>query len=349
MRIDPVALTGDLIDVPSVSGTPGEGIVLDLLAERLADRFEIRSTRDDRGLRAVAAVPRDADAPLLVMSGHVDVVPVGDPGSWQRDPFSAQVDGDRMYGRGGSDMKAGLAAIAAALLSAPAGSAVAAVFTVEEETGSLGAADAGSLLEGRPVDALLIAEPTDGRLLRGHKGVTWVRAHTDGIAAHGSTPHLGTNAVTRLARVLVEAESVDGPWETMNVGMLSGGSAVNIVPATAAADIDMRTTAVGSDPGAWWRSHPDVQRVDTLLDLSPVFLDPADALVAALDLEVDGRIAGYFTDASVLVDTLQCDRLLLWGPGAMDQAHRLDEWVSVDSILRTTTSFIDLVHRWSIR
>lgn len=349
MGIDPVAFTRDLVVVPSISDTAAEGLVLDMLVERLEGRFDVRVGSDERGLRAVAVLPRDTDAPLLVMSGHADVVPVGDPAAWQRDPFSGEIDDDRLYGRGGSDMKAGIAAIVAAMLEAPAGAAVGALFTVEEETGSRGAAAAAALLDGRTVEALLVAEPTDGRLIRGHKGVTWVRASAEGVAAHGSAPHLGSNAVTKLARVLIEAEDTDGPWDTINVGMVEGGSAVNIVPAHASADIDMRTTRLGSNVASWWIHHPDVADAQTLLDLRPVMLDPTDTLTASLGLEVSDTVAGYFTDAAVFVDALDCDRMLLWGPGAMDQAHRRDEWVSVDSIVRTTVAYRDLIHRWSTR
>jgi len=345
---DPVKLTRDLVAIPSVSDSVGEGRVLELLADRLDARYEVRTTSDHRGLRAVAVVPREVTAPLLVFSGHADVVPVGDESTWTRHPFEPEIADGKLWGRGGSDMKAGLAAAVTALESAPAGAQVGALFTVEEETGSKGAALAGSLLDDITTGMLLVAEPTDGVAIRGHKGVTWVRVSAAGVAAHGSAPHLGSNAILTLAAVLERANALtDRPWETMNIGMVSGGTAPNIVPAHAEATIDMRTTVLGAGLVDWWQTQEDLAAVEVLLDLRPVMLGSGDPIVEQLGLEVSDRVASYFTDAAVLVDTLACDRVVLWGPGAMEQAHRLNEWVSVQSIIDTEAAFTDLIARWS--
>ena len=348
MTHDPVELTRDLVAIPSVSDSVGEGQVLEVLAARLDDRYVVRAASDHRGLRAVAVVPREVTSPLLVFSGHADVVPVGDESTWTRHPFDPQIVDGKLWGRGGSDMKAGLAAAVTALEAAPAGAQVGALFTVEEETGSKGAALAGSLLEDVSTGMLLVAEPTDGAAIRGHKGVTWVRVSASGVAAHGSAPHLGSNAILTLAAVLERASAApDRPWETMNIGMIAGGTAPNIVPAHAEAFIDMRTTERGAGLVDWWQQQDDLAAVDVLLDLRPVVLGSGDPVVEKLGLAVSDRIASYFTDAAVLVDTLACERVVLWGPGAMEQAHRLDEWVSVQSILDTEAAYTDLIARWS--
>lgn len=350
MATDVVDLTRQLVRIPSVSGSPGESEVLAHLAALLGDRYEVRTSSDDDGsLRAVAAVPRTPTGPLAVFTGHVDVVPTGDPDAWTHPPFGADLVDGRIWGRGTTDMKGGVAAIMAALEAAPDGAAVAALFTVEEETGSRGAAEAATLLDGLEASLLVVAEPTDGRVVRGHRGVTWLRVVTEGVAAHGSLPHLGRNAITGLADVLDRAARSGTGWDTLNVGTISGGTAVNVVPDHAVAEIDLRTTSSGADPAAWWRAQPDLADVEPLLDLPAVLLDPDDPIVHALGIEPDDRIVGYFTDAAVLVGALGCDRVVLLGPGATDLAHRRDESVAVDALHDAVTRYTDLITRWNSR
>lgn len=350
MATDVVELTRQLVRIPSVSGTPGESEVLTHLVSLLGDRYEVRtSSGADGALRAVAAVPRTTTGPLVVFTGHVDVVPTGDAAAWTHPPFGADLVDGRVWGRGATDMKGGVAAIVAALEAAPDDAAVAALFTVEEETGSRGAAEAATLLDGREAGLLVVAEPTDGRVVRGHRGVTWLRVATAGVAAHGSAPHLGRNAITGLADVLDRAARSGSGWDTLNVGTIGGGTAVNVVPDRAWAEIDLRTTTPGADPAAWWRAQPDLAAVEPLLDLPAVLLDPADPVVHALGIEPDDRIVGYFTDAAVLVGALRCDRVVLLGPGETDLAHRRDESVAVDTLRDAVVQYTDLITRWGAR
>lgn len=350
MATDVVALTRQLVRIPSVSGSPGESEVLAHLAALLGDRYEVRTAVDaDGALRAVAAVPREPTGPLAVFTGHVDVVPTGDAALWAHPPFDADLVDGRVWGRGTTDMKGGVAAIVAALDAAPDGAAVGALFTVEEETGSRGAAEAATLLDGREARLLVVAEPTDGRVVRGHRGVTWLRVVTEGVAAHGSLPHLGRNAITGLTAVLDRAARSGTGWDTLNIGTISGGTAVNVVPDRAEAAVDLRTTTPGADPSAWWRAQPDLASVEALLDLPAVLLDPDDPVVRGLGIEPDDRVVGYFTDAAVLVGALGCDRVVLLGPGSTDLAHRRDEFVEVAALHAAVDRYTDLIVRWGAR
>lgn len=350
MSTDVVDLTRRLVRIPSVSGSPGESDVLELLVGAFDDRYRIRTLRaPDGGLRAVAVVPAAPTGPLMVFTGHVDVVPTGDPDAWARPPFSGDLADGRVWGRGTTDMKGGVAAIVAALDVAPVGSDVAALFTVEEETGSRGAADAATLLDGLDTGLLVVAEPTDGRVVRGHRGVTWLRVVADGVAAHGSAPHLGRNAISGLTRVLDRAAAEGTGWDTLNVGTIGGGTAVNIVPDHAWARVDLRTTDPLADPAAWWREQPDLAAVESELDLPAVLLKPDDPEVVRLGIEPDDRVVGYFTDAAVLTGALGCDRVVLLGPGQTDLAHRRDESVAVDALHRAAADYTDLITRWDHR
>jgi succinyl-diaminopimelate desuccinylase len=335
-----------LVRIESFSRSSVQSEVLDLIAGRLQASHELRvTTRDGRPV-ALAALPRASARPLLVFSGHVDVVPVDDRAEWERDPFGGEISAGRLWGRGSSDMKSGIAAIVGALTS-PSGHTAGALFTLDEEIGSEGAGTAGELLAGIEVGALVIAEPTDGIPLRGHKGVTWLRVRVAGVAAHGSAPHLGENAIRALANVLERAHHVVDPqWDTMNVGLISGGSAPNIVPASAAAVVDLRTTTPGSDVAAWWRAQPEIVAVEVELDLRAVVSNLDDPVLAELDLDIADRLASYFTDASVLADALSCERVVLWGPGEMAEAHKRDESAPVEAILEIEAAYLRTIERW---
>ncbi len=341
-----VELAQRLVRIESPSHGAAQSDVLDLLADELRSTHELRTAELGGRAIALAAVPRSPSPSTLLFTGHVDVVPVVDAAKWAHPPFGAAVIGDRLWGRGSSDMKAGIAAIVAALRGEP-GARAAGLFTTDEETGCEGAAAAASLVADLEIGLIVVAEPTDGAPLRGHKGVTWITVATEGVAAHGSAPHLGDNAILSLGRLLERARTVVDPsWDTVNVGLIAGGSAPNVVPVEAHATIDLRSTEPGTDVVSWWRAQPEAATVSVELDLRPVRLSSGDPLVARLGVEIVDRTAAYFTDAAILADALHCERVLLWGPGDIEQAHRRDESVAVASILAIEREYVRLIDAW---
>src|SRR5262245_14744529 len=147
----------------------------------------------------IARIGGSPDKKPLCFSGHTDVVPLG-VAPWSVSPFAAEIADGKLYGRGSTDMKGGVAAfVAASLELAPklAGTAgLVLVITAGEERGCVGAnllaATEGVLGEA---GAMIVAEPTSNRPLVGHKGVLWVEGVAKGVTAHGSTPQYGVNAV----------------------------------------------------------------------------------------------------------------------------------------------------------
>ena len=200
----------------------------------------------------------DRKAPLC-LTGHLDVVPLG-AREWARDPFAGETDGDRLYGRGASDMKAGVAAILLAArafsgkLSGAAGVVV--VLTAAEEGGCIGSAElAKTRLLGR-AGAMIVGEPTSNFPLVGHKGSIKFHARFRGVSAHGSMPELGVNAIYKAGRAVSKLEQFDFNAKphpvmgkpTLNVGTFAGGSGVNVVPDEATIGVDIRTVP-GVDHG----------------------------------------------------------------------------------------------------
>jgi acetylornithine deacetylase len=211
--------------IDSTSGTEGAVVAL---AERRLDERGWRVQRIPVGAGRDCLLATAGDAPVATLSTHLDTVP----------PFiPPRVDGDRLYGRGACDAKG----IAAAMVCAgerlrDRGVPVALLFVVGEETCHDGAhaANASPL---RPASArvLVNGEPTESTLALGTKGALRFTVRTRGRAAHSAYPHLGDSATARLVRILGELDSLDLPTDellgdtTVNIGMLAGGVADNVI------------------------------------------------------------------------------------------------------------------------
>ncbi|HET9379794.1 MAG TPA: ArgE/DapE family deacylase [Streptomyces sp.] len=208
----------ELITMPSVTGSAAESELQHQLAGRLqwlgmdVDLWsmDLPALYADPGFPGAEA-PRDeawglvgttpdegGDGPTLILQGHVDVVPPGDLGAWEGDPFVPRIVGDVVHGRGACDMKAGLAAHLGALGAIRTAGLrlrgrVAAHFVVGEEDGGLGAF--GTLRRGHRGDACFISEPTSGAVVTANAGSQTFRLSVPGRATHGSTRDEGVSAV----------------------------------------------------------------------------------------------------------------------------------------------------------
>lgn len=357
-----ITLLRDLVAIDSTSGTAGEAAVLRRVASEFDGVEEARvalAPGVDGEPRAMLVTPEDAAAagPLLVFASHADVVPVTDPTAWTHAPFGADVVGDRLYGRGASDMKSGLAASVVAVRDLlRRGAPVALAVSTGEEVGCLGAPAVVDLLAGHRVGAVVVPESTDGRIVLGHRGALWLTVRTSGVAAHGSTPERGHNAILDLAAVLGRLDDLplsDHPdlgRETVNVGVVSGGSVPNIVPDACEARIDLRV--VREDVGDlvdWWRQQPEVTDVRVDLDLAAVWTPRDHPWLAGLGAPVSASPASYFTDSSVLVRSLdEGVPVVVWGPGDPTVVHTVDESVSVDAVARAVEQYRHAGEGWAL-
>jgi succinyl-diaminopimelate desuccinylase len=219
----------DLIAIPTVN-PPGDNYhaCSELISAQLRKfGFEVRRVVADAHQDHTARYPRHnviatraglAPRPLLHFNGHIDVVP---PGSgWTRDPFAATVENGKLYGRGSSDMKCGLAAAVFAtealrVANVPLLGSLQVSATVDEETGGFAGvaylAQLG-LLTSRTIDYVIIPEPFGAsRICIGHRGLYWFRIISRGKIAHGSMPHLGVNAIENMAVLLEEIRDTVAP------------------------------------------------------------------------------------------------------------------------------------------
>jgi succinyl-diaminopimelate desuccinylase len=302
----------------------------------------------------------DKKAPLC-LTGHLDVVPLGSR-PWTHDPFAGETDGDKLYGRGASDMKAGVAAILLAArefsnkLSGTPGVVV--VLTAAEEGGCIGSAQlAKTRLLGR-AGAMIVGEPTSNYPLVGHKGSVKFHARFRGVSAHGSMPELGVNAIYKAGRALSKLESFDFDAKphpimgkpTLNVGTFAGGSGVNLVPDEATIGVDIRTVP-GVDHGDLMKR---IRSLDVFSDLRPVWTAPDQEWVQRvfeickpyLDQPPTARTAPYMTDAANLLKVYAGAPTVVLGPGEAAMAHQTDEYASQERIRQSVAIYAALIRDW---
>ncbi len=312
-----------------------------------------------------------AKAPLC-LTGHLDVVPLGSR-AWTKDPFAGESDGDRLYGRGASDMKAGVAAMLLAArafagkLSGTPG--VVLVLTAGEENGCVGSRHLAGLPQvmGR-AGAIVVGEPTANYPFVGHKGSLKFHARFRGVAAHGSMPELGENAISKAARAVAQLEALDfgaashpvmgGP--TLNVGTFAGGSGVNLVPDAAEIGVDIRTVP-GMDHAALRARLAALlgagAELDVFSDLDPVWTEPDDAWVrkvfeivrAHAGIAPEPRTATYMTDAANLRKVYAGAPTVVLGPGEPQMAHQTDEYCSMERVREAVALYEAVIREWCRR
>ena len=361
MNTSPVVRTlGDLVRIPSVNpafeGGTSEAGVADYVARFCRDRgLEVRLQEVFPGRSNVLARRPGKTSRRLLFEAHMDTVTAA---GMTIPPFEPRIEGGRLYGRGACDTKAGLAAMlhaVAAVERPPCDVWIAAV--VDEEHAFRGVL---KLCEGLKADVAIVSEPTGMRLVSASKGVLRWKIRCRGRAAHSSKPHLGDNAITRMARVVLALENdtaalgrashplVGSP--TLSVGLIQGGTQVNIVPDACTISVDRRLIP-GEDPVDVRRHYerllaPLGAEMDPPMLEDPALETPLDAAVVRLARELLGDPVGvpYGSDASKL--SRAGIPSILVGPGSIDQAHTADEYVDLAQVERSFEFYREMMSRF---
>ena len=325
----------------------------------------------------IATIGGRHEKPPICFTGHIDIVPLG-TAAWSKDPFTGETDGDRLYGRGSTDMKSGIAAfVVAAIKLAPFlknSPGITLVLTASEEIGCEGAK---YLAEEKLLDragAIIVAEPTANYPYIGHKGLLWVEIETKGKTAHGSMPEQGENAILKMNKVIDKLEHFD--WQhqcgvdchhvmgrpTMNIATIHGGLNTNSVPDSAKLTIDVRTV-----PGvdhvhlchSIQRLIGDIGSVRKIVDTPTLYSEPDEWIESVYEVAtpfIDGRPTpktimfstdgadlkrGYMESAGGAVPTV------IIGPGQPEMAHQTDEWCSVDRIDQSVEIFERIMREYN--
>ena len=330
--------------------------------------IESRLTYDAGGNKAnLFATVQKGAKPGIVLSGHTDVVPV-DGQNWASDPFKATLIEDKLYGRGACDMKSYLAVIlamaprfAAANLKAPIHFAL----SYDEEVGCIGAR---RLLEDlarndiRPAGAV-IGEPTGMQPVIAHKGKRSYQCCVHGKEAHSALTPQGVNAIEYAARIISYIRHMaermqaceprdygfDVPFTTLQTGVIAGGTAGNIVPRECKFQFEFRYLP-GADPEALEREIKDYAESVIVPEMRRT--DPATGISFETKAEIPGLNTTEEAQLTRLAQDLSRNKsaakvayategglfqragipAIICGPGSIAQAHKPDEYVTLEQV-----------------
>lgn len=368
-----VKILADLVAIQSVNDHETT------VAEYLKDLFEAHSIEakilkiTDTRANLVAEIGQGA--PVIGVSGHMDVVSAGDQSNWTSDPFQLTERGGNLYGRGSADMKSGLAALVIAMIEIHEQKllkkgTIRLMATTGEEVGGQGAYHFYKDGYMKDVDALVIAEPSQDTIIYSHKGSMDARIQSKGKAAHSSMPQLGYNAIDPLIELVHEANhffrttdktnSVLGDL-VMNTTIFQGGNQVNSIPEEAMLEMNIRTipefdndevAKVLEKLVADQNQKGAKLSLDIYMSLPSVLAAKESKLSALaaklgqehLHQEIQTAASPGVTDASNFLRDKAADfPFIMFGPGETKMAHQVDEYVNKDVYLNFVNLYVDLL------
>ncbi|MFQ6018622.1 MAG: acetylornithine deacetylase, partial [Kiloniellaceae bacterium] len=322
---------------------------------------------DDKRKANLYATLGPGDKGGIALSGHTDVVPV-DGQDWSGDPWTVAERDGRLYGRGSCDMKG---FIAVALAHAPKFLArelerpIHLCLSYDEEVGCLGVPRLLEFLAAQPVRpmACIVGEPTDMKVTVGHKGRLSCRCRVRGLERHSALAPRGVNAIEAAAKVIARLaemaarkaeegpfdEDYDVPHSTVHTGVIEGGTALNIVPAECTFEFEFRCLEA-DDPQALLAeiqayAHEELEPAMKAIAPQAGFTWARESFFPGLDLDPDAEVvalvkaltganttgkvafgteAGLFQDSGIPA--------VICGPGSIEQAHKPDEFVSLEQV-----------------
>lgn len=361
----------DSVNPSLVADAAGESEIAAFVAEYMATLgLEVHVQEAAPGRPNVIGV-LDGDAPgrSLMLCGHIDTVGVEGYSS----PFEPVIRNGRLYGRGSQDMKGGIAAMidAARVVrerGLPAGRLIIAA-VVDEEFASIGADE---LVHEWRADAAVVTEPTDLRIGVAHKGFAWFEIETAGVAAHGSRPRDGRDAIMRMGRVLARLEAIDRELQSrpphpmigtasLHASTIAGGHEWSIYPDRCLLQLERRTV-IGEAVDEVERelhamlaplSQADREFTASLrkvfsraayeMPREHAFTGAIQACAAAQGLEPAPVGLSFWTDAAILGEAGIPS--VLFGPGGAG-LHSTEEYVNVDDVLKCRDLLAALVVGW---
>jgi|TARA_R110002012_G_scaffold55112_2_gene140781 acetylornithine deacetylase len=363
-----VDLLDRLIAYPTVSTDSNLELIIDLSGRLQSLGARTHIFGDETGSKATLFGSLGPDVPGgVLLSGHSDVVPVTDQ-DWSSDPFQMREADGLLYGRGTCDMKGFIAAsvvMAERYAALPLKRPVHFAFTYDEETGCLGAQALIPELArlGIKPDIAIIGEPTEMRVIEGHKGCCEYTTRFEGLEGHGSSPDLGVNAaeyaVRYVSRLMALREDLrarvpagsrfEPPYTTINIGRVQGGHAHNVIVGKAEVDWEFRPVQTSDFRfvketmeafvekdllprmrAVYPQADISTETLGEVVGLEPMTQNAARDLMSGLLGANSAGVVPFGTEAGLFqqfgMDVVVC------GPGSIAQAHKPDEFVSLDQL-----------------
>lgn len=360
-----------LISIPTVSRDSNLGII-EWIRDYLK-KFGIKSrmTYDKgRGKANLFATVGECKKPGIVLSGHTDVVPV-DGQQWDTDPFVPTLIGDKLFGRGTADMKSFIGislAMIPQILESEMDSAIHLAFSYDEELGCIGVRELIKDLEeiGLKPAGCIVGEPTDMKIIVGHKGKVDWRCCVKGVEAHSSLTPYGVNAIEYAAKLIVYIRSIaeefsrneqrhfgyDVPYSTINTGTIRGGLSTNTVAKECEFTFDLRYLPTVNPEKVYQqikqfaeetllpemrkiskKSSVDIEQIAGIpsfnIEENAAIVDLAKKLNSKKFRAEEGYVA-FGTEASLFQKS--GIPTVLIGPGSISQAHKPNEYITLGQI-----------------
>ena len=354
------------------------GFVRDHLAKFGVESHLIHSADGTKANLYATLGPQDK--PGIALSGHTDVVPV-DGQEWASDPWHTTTRDGRLFGRGACDMKSFLGIVLTfvpELLRRELHTPIHLAFSYDEEIGCVGVRRLLDILKEMPIrpKACIIGEPTSMKVTVGHKGKKSVRCHVRGFEAHSSLAPRAVNAVEIAAEVIVHLRGMgkrfaaEGPFDddydvphtTVHTGVIHGGTALNIVPKDCHFDFEFRylpgqnvatmfedvrrfaeetlqpaMRKIAPDTGFTWQELSAFPGLATAVDSEIVELAKALTGGNSTIKVAFGTEAGLFHETGIPA--------IICGPGSINQAHKPNEWVTLEQLALCETFMRRLMDR----
>ena len=365
-----IKILTDLIAFKTISGEDNNSLInyCDGLLKKIgASSFKTYDEEKKRvNLFASLKSKKTSNKKPIIFSGHTDVVPVSK--NWSTDPFVATIKNEKIYGRGSCDMKGFIActlAYAPIFAKTNLDRDINFSFTFDEETACQGAPLLINELKKKGINSgiCVVGEPTNMKIVDAHKGCYEYTTHFEGLAGHGSKPEKGVNAVefaVRYINKLMELRETlktnapkncifDPPYTTLQIGGISGGIARNVIADKCHVDWELRP--VIKKDGEFVNNQMDEFANTSLLpEMKKIFPE------SAIRKEVIGEIIGFDrienSEASEFISNLTGDNskevvsfgteaglfqeigisTVVCGPGSIEQAHKIDEFITLEQI-----------------
>lgn len=368
-----IAFHRGLVRIPTINPPGDVREAIAYCVKPLAEAgFGIEVVAFDEIMPNLIATSGPDDGPVLAFNAHVDVVPVGERSAWRHDPFGAEIDDGRIYGRGAGDDKASVTAqVMAALAIARSGVELKGQLIVnevadEEAGGFKGSGWVNEQGFFQP-DFMIVGEQTFNCIALGEKGSAPARVTVRGRTAHGALPWEGANAIEAMAEVIVALRRDYWPLlatrtspifhpSSASVNLIEGGIKANVVPDYAQIMIDRRLVP-GEDP------DDVIAEIRSVVDAAVADLPGISVLV---DVPFPGGVATSTPAESPLVKAMQSANeqlglpttlggfsmatdgrfwsrqgipTIVYGPGDPKLAHVPDEWIGIDELLQATRAY----------
>ncbi len=375
-----VQVTRDLVRIPSVNPPGGEKPVAEYLLNQLASwgiEAELIPEPDPNRPQVLARLRGNGTRPPLLLNGHMDVVPTGDPSRWEFPPFSGTIKNGRLYGRGSSDMKGGLSValeVCRVIHTAgiPLSGDLALPFAMGEETGEPGTQ---TLLErsGYRDGFAIVLEPTGLSVCVAGRGLAWFRITIEGKSTHASIAEQGINpidmflslgpAITKYNEKIRQRRHPLCGSATCAMTMVHAGEKENVTPETLSLVLDRRI-----NPGE--KVENVQQEIEDLLvslaesdknfhahlelihQYEPAEIPPDISQVSLLCRSVEQATgekavvhgAPFSTDARNFINDVGIPAVV-FGPGEMNQPHTLDESIRVSDLTAATRAILNVADK----